>query len=480
MNPLTREVARFQDVFREFRSDPAVRVLRIEVAPEDLGPLTQTIRGEEWHPDNMSPFLVFTQPYEEGGAVLAIMAEHVVEHYRLLREGLAKEDAAIPEFGPPARTGSPFRDFQDHLERFTRLTAGVLDPPLVCWIVAIVSAAEEFAEVVRTLVERTHGGVRFLLADDPERPCFAAWLEEQPTARTERFHVDPAAVQDHFKRLHLASPREGRAPGAPPGAAAPNARPPAAPGPTPPSDEQVRAALMEKGLPPMLTPDQGETLQRLIFDAAQGAGAGDEERALRRQFEAYTLCRDVGVRQEESAMALVLAGYLVQFRRDHEGLEWFGRAADVASEVDAHAHASQALMGQGYVHFKLRQYEEAAQVYERAAEAAERGDVALLVLENWRMAGVCHRLASRADAAIAAWMQGVERARTTPPAELELSNYEEMLEQLKSDLCARGARYELAWVLAAEHEIRVAGDGGGAAADETAEKDRGGDGGDAL
>src|SRR5690348_15420902 len=54
-----------------------------------------------------------------------------------------------------------------------------------------------------------------------------------------------------------------------------------------------------------------------------------------------------------------------------------------------------------------KQYEPAAESYRAAAEAAQRGEIAVLALEARRLEGTCWLLAGQEDEAIAVWQEGL-------------------------------------------------------------------------
>jgi tetratricopeptide (TPR) repeat protein len=456
MDPATRALQNFQGQFRTFREDAAARVLLVETDVGSLGVVQQALKGEEWHPKNRSPFLIFSPPQDQNDEHFIAMAEQMRAHYGELRTGLEKEGTSLQEFGSPggqARTRWEY--VLHHLARWIECTRSVLDPPLFCWLTPVIADRASHTEAILALVNITAQlGVRFVFNEDTERPLLLAPLTEAAVpVRQAQFRHDEEQLRAWFRNMMLASPKKGRAPGTPPGAAAPDVEPPRRAGPQRPSDEQIRKTLGEAGLPPVLTAPEGEQLQRLIFSAADGMATRDAERVLRDQYGAYELCGKAGVKVEQGMMALVLASYLVQFNRDAEACEWFREAAHLARAANALPQVSQALMGMAYVYFKCGAFEPAATIYVTAAEAAAEGSVPLLVIENLRMAGLCMREIRKEEQAIAAWLSAIEAGRDASAGEIASSNLRVVIADLTALLHQRQMGPEQERVHAVEREI---------------------------
>lgn len=454
MDPVAKAVDEFRQSFRDYRSNPEARALQVIVDSADLGALEQTVRGEEWQPENRSPFLVFTMPYESGGACLAAMTTQLYQHYAMLAEGLAGEGANLEPLGQLGADMTAFQQLILYLARWVECTSAVVEPPLFCWLPPTVDDRREFRDVVVALIQHADPGIRFVLGDDATHSYLDTTLVDHAVpAATVRFRIDQDAMKEDFARMMLATPKKGRAPGAPPGAAAPDVEPPPRPGPQPASDEQVRATLAEHGLPPVLTAAEGEQLEQLVFAAAQAVSDGKADIALGKQYEAYQLCERADVKLEQGMMALVLGGYLVQFQQEDQALQWFGEAARLTGEAEAKPQLSQSLMGVAYIHFQAGRNEEAAGAYHQAATAAAEGGATLLVLENLRMTGVCLQRHGRVTDAIQVWLQAVELARQASPGEIATSNFEWMVAELRTALQQQGMQAELDWVAAVEREM---------------------------
>ncbi len=86
----------------------------------------------------------------------------------------------------------------------------------------------------------------------------------------------------------------------------------------------------------------------------------------------------------------------------------YRQAAVLAEHKEAWGVVCQAWLGAGGAELTSKQYEPAADSYHAAAEAAQRGEIAVLALEARRLEGTCWLLAGQEDEAIAAWQDGLE------------------------------------------------------------------------
>jgi tetratricopeptide (TPR) repeat protein len=443
MDPISVAIAKLRDEFRDFRQDASLRVFRILVDTGNLATIHQAMRLEEWAADNLSPFIVFDGAFTAEDFTFAGMKQVVPIHYGCVREGVEAEGKTLPEFGPLPNERDPALAFVKTVRRFVELTKDLLAPPFLCWLPSDVSNAAAFELAVTNLLEVGAADFRFVITDDLGRPRLTALAEGLKKAfMTVRFDVKDVDIQDYFKRMMLAPPSKARMPGTPPGAAAPDVVPPPRPGPKPPTDEQIRAAAAEAGLPPILTEAQGEQLRRLLFEAAEALGKGDEGGAIEKQTAACQLCADAGTKVEWALMKLLLASYFLQFKRHEPAEANYRESARIAKEAGAHPQSAQASMGLAYLLLQSGRVAEAAAAYEAAAVAAQAGQSVLLFLESKRMAGVCHVRDGRVVDAIRIWTTAVVEGQKAPPGELRASSYLTIGDELLQLLQKRGARRE--------------------------------------
>ncbi len=454
MDPITAAVTRFQDDFREFREDPRARILRVIVAQKNIGTLVKALRGEEWQPENQSPFLVFETAYQKEPAPFAGMSHVVREHYSIMKTAMEEQGTNLPDLMIDA--GTPVDDltgFAVHVRRFAECTGEKLDPPMVCWLPTLVEDYKEWTNaVVRFMSLPFDKGLRFVIGDQDGNHLAAPLGSLGDAVTTIRFDIDEAGLGDYFKQM-MAPPSAGRARGTLPGAAAPDVEPPPRPGKPPPTDEEIKAAVAKAGLPPVLTESQGEELRRLIFEAAEAGSKNDGETTIKKQRAACELCADAGVKLEQALMTLVLATYLIQFKMEDHAAAQYRQSVSLSEDIEAWPQVSQARMGLAYLLLKNGIVDEAAAEYERAADAAEKGEANLLYIETQRMAGTCHMQRGRRQDAARCWQAAVDQGKDSSPDEIKVSSFLEVAQNLIALLRENGLEQQAQSVEAVVTEI---------------------------
>lgn len=425
MDPFKTAMERFRQEFAAFRDTPDARLLRIVSGAGNVEMLGKLLRIEEWDLTNRCPFLVLHSAYTEEGETFEAMCRTVTEHYDVLKKGLEQTGTTLPEFGIAFPDECPLRTFVQHVRRFVECTREALDPPYICWLPTDVQDEGGYLNAVVTLVKLSfHRGLRFVLSDESARERLIKPLEFLDGAMMSfAFEIDEKELQEHFKKLMMTPPSKGQAPGTLPGSAAPDVEPPPRPGPPPPTQEQIKAAAEELRLLPMLTPEQGERLRQLIFEAAMASGEQNERKTVEAQRAAVKLCTQAGVKLEQSLMMMLLATYFLQFQREKEAEEQYTLADQVAGDARAYPQMAQIRMALGYVFLKNQRLDEAAHIYEQAAAAAVFGKSNLLYWESLRMAGTCHLQAGRKREAYLCWNAAVRRAEVASPDEIRNSGF---------------------------------------------------------
>ena len=424
MDPITIAMKQFQEDFREFRDNPEARVLRIVMESKDVGSVQKILRGEEWAPENTSPFLIFDRAFMGEDETFEAMNRVVLEHYELLKKSFEKEGTPLPDFGHIALNSDPVVMFTHHIQRFAECTKKVLDPPFLCWLPTDIRNDLEFQKAaVRLIAMITVEELRFVFADEKQKEKLAEPLKDLKEKLVSiPFEIDEEGLLDYFKKM-MAPPSKGRVPGTLSGVAAPDVEPPARPGPKPPSDEEVKTAVKKMGLPPVLTVTQAKQLRHLVFEAAVATGEGKEAVAIARQSAACELCASAGVKLEEALMTMVLANCYLHFGREKETEEHYHRADELAGNIGAYPQMAQIRLALGYLLLKNKKVDEAAHLYEQAAFAAIVGGSFLLYLEALRMAGTCHLQQNRDESAYLCWQAAVEKGREASADEIRVSSY---------------------------------------------------------
>jgi tetratricopeptide (TPR) repeat protein len=428
MDPLSQALADFQTQFRDFRENSKARLLLILCDPAQAGALAKTLRGEEWQPDNQSPFLIFDTAYAEPPETFKTMNATVVGHYNLLQKELAQEGLALPVWNlqltgkeePVSALGLHVKKFHDRLK-----------PPLqglyVCWLPTRVENGAAWQKDVLSLLNLPlPPSVRFVFSDVKD-----GLLAKQVAAMGEKaaiveYHVDEKKMADYFKQMSTNSGGKPH-PGTMPGSARPDVEPPPRPHSSkPPSEDDLRAMIAAGQAQPMLLPSQGEKLRQLVLEAAEALKAGRQDEAIQRQTAACALCAEAGVKLEQALMTLVLANYFVQFNLPEKAAQKFREAAALADEVNAYPQVAQARLAHAYFLLKSKLPEQAAPEYELAADAALKGQATMLRIEALRMAGTCYLQSGKKPEASRCWQMAVAAGEQATPGEIRTSSLPEV------------------------------------------------------
>ena len=457
MDPISEAIEGLQSDLVAFREDDGARILRLISDPKDGSLISKTIRAEEWQPENRSPFLVFDTAYNNDLDAFSGMSRTVREHYALLRGGVAEEGTDLPEFGTePGSETDPLQSMADHVRRFAVATEDALEPPVFCWLPTSLSTASAWVDSVIGLMRALWDTpVRFILLDDGEGVLHERLETVRDLERTAEFRIDEQETLSHFGQL-LSAPSLGRGPGALPGAAAPDVVPPPRPGPAAPSDAQIQDALKKAGLPPILSIEDGERLRRLVLEAAEASGRGDEKGTLEKQTGACHLCREAGQPLEEVLMTMLLAGYFLQFRREREAEDTYRLAEELCGNEGFYPQLSQTRIALGYLFLKNKRLGEAAAIYEQAAAAAVIGEVNLLFIEALRLAGTCHLRLGQEEDALYCWRGAVDRARSASPDEVRNTKFTDVAASLLDLLRRHGLHQQASSVEALVKEVGAA------------------------
>jgi tetratricopeptide (TPR) repeat protein len=432
MDPVTEAVQEFQQTFRDFKDNPELKVLRIVTQPNNAGTLAKILRGEEWAPDNQSPFLIFDRAFTTEGETFEAMSQSLIAHYKILQDGLKEQETILPDFNMESIPGETSEIFSSHVVRFIECIQGQLKPPYLCWFASDVRDDAGYERAIANIIRYLYNhDVRFVFSDDDVNPLLAYIMKNLPqTHISVPFKINEEKLQEHFKKLLLTPPSKGRAPGTLPGSAAPDVEPPPRPGPQPPTNEQVKKTLEEMGLPPVLTPEEAELLRLLVFEAAQALADGNQSIAINKQTAACQLCARASVKLEEAVMTMVLASYYLQFQREEEAEKYYYFADRFAGDAGAYAQMAQARMALGFLFMKQKRIEDAIHIYEQAAAAAVMGQVNLLYFESLRMAGSCHLQQKRVKEAYRCWRAAVAKAKNVSIDEIKVSSFMDIVSEL--------------------------------------------------
>jgi tetratricopeptide (TPR) repeat protein len=433
MDPTSQAIDSFQEEFRAFRDETKGILLLVLCSAPQTGTLAQILRAEEWHPANRSPFLIFDTPYSDTPVAYDAMSSMVVQHYCLLRKGLAKQNILLPEWRS-GLTGKedPLTAFAMHLHAFSKSLREPLRGLWVCWLPRSSQNRKKWYLEVQTLSRLLEGlDVRFVITDEKGRPEEAPVAALGDRARTIEFGIDEKEMFSYFRRLSTPCGQSKPHPGTMPGSARPDVEPPPRPHiAKQPTEDDLREAIQAGKIQSVLLPSQGARLRQLVLDAASAILEKRAEDALKLQKEACALCAGAGAKVEHALMTLILASYYVQFNRPEMAAQKYREAATLAEEARAYPQVAQARMGLAYFLLKAALHAHAAQEYELASDAALKGDAAMLAVEALRMGGACYLQCGRKPDAVRCWQMVVEMGKTATADDLRNSSFKEVCESL--------------------------------------------------
>ena len=433
MDPTAKAIHNFQEEFRSFREEANCRLLLILCDPAHTGTLIQLLRAEEWNLANQSPFLVFDNSYTDDRNGYKTMSATLIEHYDLLRKGLAKQNIALPEWDLPLTGGEDqFTRFVLHLQTFYRSLRDPLQGLWVCWLPASVKNGEQWWKDLQTLFNLLVApNIRFIISDEKGGPAEASVAELGDLVRTIPFSIDEKEMMNYFKKLSTPSSASKPHPGTMPGAARPDVEPPPRPhSAKQPTEEDLLKAIQAGKVSPVLLPSQGAKLRQLVLDAATAISEKRPDDAMKWQQEACLLCKEAGVKVEQALMTLILASYCAQSNLPELAARRFLEAATLAEEAHAYPQVAQARMALAYFLLRAALPAQAAQQYELAGEAALKGQATMLRIDAFRMSGTCYLQCGRKQDAVRCWQMVVMTGQTATADEIRNSRFKEVCESL--------------------------------------------------
>lgn len=405
-DPLSRAAASFladaEAFFRTRESAGERRVLPMIASSPLRDDLVKALRGAERAPENRRPLFLFEVPFTTARAFGEGLAASIVQDYEALRAGAAEEGVTLAPFlsppegsaGEAAGSAAPLARAAWAIERAASLLTPApahLEGIMVAIAPAEITEARVYREAIGALARARFSPRVRLAVHCPKGGPLEGLLGEEGA----RFEVDPDEVAEVMAQL---------------GEGASSAGPTVAPPPMP-SEEQRRAFEAETGrrLP---SPEAARALRSALFEAGRATGRGDHEAAARCYESARWACVREGLALEEAMVLMALGGACLAAGKPTLATLAFARAAELARGVSAWPLACQAWLGVGGAHFTAERYEAAAIAYRVAAETALRGDLAILGVEAFRMAGESHRLRGAAEEARRVWQEAMDLGRT--------------------------------------------------------------------
>lgn len=438
MDPVSKEIDRFRESFRDFRENLDARILHVITQPEQAGNIIKALRIEEWQPDNRCPFLIFNTAYTDKEPPFEEMCTVLQEHHRLLKKGMSDQNIDIPDLNV-ALSGKEDPDFAFalYIQDFHNSIRGHFDGLLVCWLPTdIVDKRGWQKSVIKLLSLPFDPAIRFVIADEDRKALEKEFRKSPEILVTTDFHVDDRETLDYFKKLMGTDGSSANAvppsvPGAPLGAARPDVPPPPRKvGVRQPTEDEIKTAIEASGSEPALTPRESDRLRRLVFDAAVASGENRPEDAIRLQQMACDICHEAGVKLEEVLMIMVLATYYQQSNQRIRAVEEYRRSESLALDMEAYAQVTQIRMSLAYLYLMHKVYDLAAVEYEKAAESAQKIADPIMRIEALRMAGTCYLQIKDRDRAERCWRKAVESGQMAEPDQIKLSTFMDVASSL--------------------------------------------------
>ncbi len=433
MDPINKEINRFQETFRDFRENTNARILHIITQPEQVNTIIKVLRAEEWQPENRHPFLIFNTDYTDDNTACDEMRMYLVEHYNLLRKGLEQENVHISELNVNFK-GEPYLVLAMHIQEFYKNVREVFDGLFACWLPASIGNRREWQKFITQLLKLPFDpNIRFVIADDGNDQLEKEFKKSNEILVTTSFYIDNKEAMNYFRELM--SPEKNNIPPSVPGVPAGAARPDVAPpprkvGPKQPTDEEIRSAIKATGSQPVLTPSESDKLRKLIFDAAIASGEGRINDAIRLQQSACRICHDANVVLEETLMTMVLATYYQQAKQKAEAIQQYKLAEALALKIEAYPQVTQIRMSLAYIYLMDKLNDMAGLEYEKAADSANKAGDAIMQIEALRMAGTCYLQNKDRQQAERCWRKALDIGKTADPAQIRLSTFMDVVSAL--------------------------------------------------
>jgi hypothetical protein len=432
MDPITRASKQFLAEAEAFWRTGESSVLPMVAELSDRGELIKSLRLQELGPDNRRPLFLYEAPFVEDATYFDGFAAMVAKDYALLRAGIEEEGVSIPVLDArECAVAEPFDPLARAMLTVT-LAATLLgdrfDGALVALVPSQVQDRRGWRESIDTL-RRTRFSPRTRIGvfDPPSGP-----LVNVRGDLAARLVIDPDELNAYLRNLGSAR-SEG---------------PPVAEAPAPTEDEKIALDAAGHRSP---SPDVAQRLKAFLLDGAQQAAAGNAVLAATLYGKARRLCAGEGLVLEEALVLIALGGMCVGQGAVENAVASYRQAAVLAEDKEAWGVICQAWLGAGGAELTSKQYEPAAEAYRAAAVAAQRGEIAVLVLEARRLEGTCWLLAGEEDEAIAAWQDGLEIGAELRGHEREASTLAATVIAFSELLESRGLNEQAAHMRAVAH-----------------------------
>ncbi|WP_394823274.1 tetratricopeptide repeat protein [Pendulispora albinea] len=404
---------------------PEIRVMHITTGGEERPVVLHQVALAEGNPYNRSPFFVLEDAHTNDDPGWSVRAERMRLIHEARREAMVKEGYSLHLLPPLAHDARDIVTFGRQIHQCLLaqaavpelsglvlvLAPGVLEAPNdFAGAVLELLRVQAFAQVRIIVIELGNALVKPLMHQVADAGLSATCIVDKERSRQEygaklaAMARAPAAASAEVQS-GFAGPKDVCAPprhGQPPRDVA-----------LPPEVTEALAAAT--GPMAGLAGAAGKLLKQRIAGAAFAMQEQRYPDAIRLQTEACAQCLELGIPNLACVLEISLAVYIFQAGARARAITAFESAAARARAANLLELESQALMGLANVHMLDRRLADAAHVYARAGDAAERGQSLPLAIEAFRMAGQLALQSGGESAAVAAWQRALRIASSTAP-----------------------------------------------------------------
>jgi tetratricopeptide (TPR) repeat protein len=185
--------------------------------------------------------------------------------------------------------------------------------------------------------------------------------------------------------------------------------------------EKREAALREAGVDPRFFAE-GPKLGQLVIGSALAMKQKRGADAVRMQREARDLCVRLEMYQAAVICQIGLASYLSGLGHIPRAIEELEGARQMAREHGLPVQESQALLALGLIHTVGKRLPDAVKAYAQAGRVAEAGEMPLIAIEAWRLAGQLVMNERHAEQASSAFKEAIRIASKAEPNVVKASS----------------------------------------------------------
>ncbi|MDO1528076.1 hypothetical protein QMK61_04445 [Fulvimonas sp. R45] len=393
-NPVEKAVDNLCGRWLEASADPELRLAIWRVPGNALGLLAAFVEAQQHAGTAGTPdlFVKFDAPFEAGYRYSRALKDALLDGYLRSRDTLAELGLKVDWDGPFETRPDTAAGFLGLLDSFVRHHGERLRHAVaVLWPEQVATGTAPMAWMEQALAAPVPERIRLVLVDTVAQPTWQPLVERHPQQVC--LIETPLDMFD----LARATAAQSGAGGAPAGAAA---------------------------YRQLLTDVMSLLDKRSAADTAQRA-----ERALaiaeRQQWP-----------DQQVALHMAVAGAHLKEKQYADAIRRYRRARECALVAREREHPAagdllmQGWFGEAGALLAAQQPEHAAAAYAEAAQAAAAIPNPLFVIEGRRMAGYCLARAHQREAALQHGLQGVAAARDMAPADLALTTFPLLLQDL--------------------------------------------------